>query len=86
MYHYAKEQQEKEQDFIASLKFDAPFKGKCIVACSGAIAHRIYPALLVLQKQHSGLTIQVEVAPRRTILPDIASNTLELGIVTNQPE
>ena len=86
VYHYAKEQQEKEQDFIASLKFDTPFEGKCVVACSGAIAQRIYPALLALQKQHSALNIHVEVAPRRTILSGIASNTLELGIVTNQPE
>ncbi len=86
VYHYAKEQQLKEQNFIASLKFDAPFEGKCVVACSGAIAQRIYPALLALQKQHSGLNIHVEVAPRRTILSGIANNTLELGIVTNQPE
>ena len=86
VYQYAKEQQVKEQDFIASLKFDAPFEGKCIVACSGAIAQRIYPALLALQKQHNALNIHVEVAPRRTILSGIANNTLELGIVTNQPE
>ena len=86
VYHYAKEQQEKEQDFIASLKFDAPFEGKCVLACSGAIAQRIYPALLALQKQHSALNVHVEVAPRRTILSGIANNTLELGIVTNQPE
>ncbi len=86
VYHYAKEQQEKEQDFIASLKFDAPFEGKCVVACSGAIAQRIYPALLALQKQHSALSIHVEVAPRRTILSGISNNSLELGIVTNQPE
>lgn len=86
VYHYAKNQQAKEQDFIASLKFDAPFEGKCVVACSGAIAQRIYPALLALQKQHNALNIHVEVAPRRTILSGIANNTLELGIVTNQPE
>ena len=86
VYQYAKEQQTKEQDFIASLKFDAPFEGKCVVACSGAIAQRIYPALLALQKLHSALNIHVEVAPRRTILSGIANNTLELGIVTNQPE
>ena len=86
VYHYAKEQQEKAEDFIASLKFDAPFEGKCVVACSGAIAQRIYPALLALQKQHSALNVHVEVAPRRTILSGIANNTLELGIVTNQPE
>ncbi|MDY6975477.1 MAG: LysR family transcriptional regulator [Pseudomonadota bacterium] len=86
VYHYAKNQQAKEQDFIASLKFDAPYEGKCIVACSGAIAQRIYPALLALQTQHNALNIHVEVAPRRTILSGIANNTLELGIVTNQPE
>ncbi|AGP83166.1 LysR family transcriptional regulator [Alteromonas mediterranea MED64] len=86
VYHYAKSQQAQEQDFIASLKFDAPYEGKCVVACSGAIAQRIYPALLSLQKQHSALNIHVEVAPRRTILSGIANNTLELGIVTNMPD
>lgn len=85
VYRYAKEQQDHEQAFIASLKFDAPYEGKCVVACSGAIAQRIYPALIGLQKQHSALNIHVEVAPRRTILTNIANNTLELGIVTNMP-
>lgn len=85
VYHYAKEQQASEQRFIASLKFDAAYEGKCVVACSGAIAQRIYPALLTLQKQHRALHIHIEVAPRRTILSGIANNTLELGIVTNMP-
>ena len=85
VFEYAKAQQQQEQHFIASLKFDEPYEGKCIVACSGAIAQRIYPALVALQTQHTALNIHLEVAPRRTILSGINNGTLELGIVTNMP-
>jgi DNA-binding transcriptional LysR family regulator len=85
VYEYARAQINKEQDFIESLQFDAPFEGKCVVACSGAIAQRIYPALLKLQSVHRALTIHVEVAPRRTILQGIRENSIALGIVTNSP-
>ncbi|WP_032095539.1 MULTISPECIES: LysR family transcriptional regulator [unclassified Alteromonas] len=85
VFEYAKAQQQQEQNFIASLKFDEPYEGKCIVACSGAIAQRIYPALVALQAQHTALNIHLEVAPRRTILSGITNGTFELGIVTNMP-
>ena len=85
VFEYAKAQQQQEQHFIASLKFDEPYEGKCIVACSGAIAQRIYPALVALQAQHTALNIHLEVAPRRTILSGITDGTFELGIVTNTP-
>lgn len=83
---YANAQQEKEYAFITSLKFDMPYEGKCVIGCSGAIAQRIYPALLNVQLRHPALHIHVEVAPRKSILASIANNTLSLGIVTNQPE
>jgi DNA-binding transcriptional LysR family regulator len=85
VFEYAKAQQQQEQHFIASLKFDEPYEGKCIVACSGAIAQRIYPALVALQVKHPALNIHLEVAPRRTILSGITNGTFELGIVTNMP-
>ncbi len=85
VFEYAKAQQQQEQHFIASLKFDEPYEGKCIVACSGAIAQRIYPALVALQAQHTALNIHLEVAPRRTILTGITNGAFELGIVTNMP-
>ena len=85
VYDYAKSQQDREQDFITSLKFDNPFEGECVVACSGALAQRIYPALVALQVKHSKLNIHVEVAPRQTILTGIANNEVSLGVVTNQP-
>lgn len=83
---YAKAQQEQEHAFVTSLKFDMPYEGKCVIGCSGAIAQRIYPALLNLQLRCPDLHIHVEVAPRKRILASIADNTLSLGIVTNQPE
>ncbi len=85
VFEYAKSQQHQEQNFIASLKFDEPYEGKCVVACSGAIAQRIYPALLAQQLKHPKLEIHVEVAPRRTILSGIINGTFELGIITNTP-
>jgi DNA-binding transcriptional LysR family regulator len=85
VYEYAIAQTQKEQAFIESLQFDMPYEGRCVVGCSGAIAQRIYPALLALQSEHTALSIHVEVAPRQSLLKGIRENSIALGIVTNDP-
>ena len=85
VYDYALQQKKREQDFLSALKFDEKYEGQCSVACSGATAQRIYPALIALQVKYPKLNIHVEVAPRRTILQGIQSNSMLLGIVTNMP-
>lgn len=86
VYEYALLQQQREEQLFDSLKFDAPFEGRCVLGCSGALAQRIYPSLLMLQSQHPGLTIQLEVAPHRSIFQGISQSTLDLGICTQQPD
>jgi len=68
------------------LKFDKPYSGSCTIGCSGAIAQRIYPALIALQSQYSQLNVKLEVSPQQTILSNVENGELDLGIVTNQPD
>ncbi|MAD74031.1 MAG: LysR family transcriptional regulator [Rheinheimera sp.] len=82
VYQYALAQQQREEQLFDSLKFDAPFAGRCVIACSGALAQRIYPALLLLQSQHPALIIQLEVTPQRSIFQGISQSTIDLGIST----
>jgi DNA-binding transcriptional LysR family regulator len=84
VYEYALALQQREEQLLDSLKFDAPYEGRCIIACSGALAQRIYPSLLMLQGQHPGLTIQLEVVPYRSIFQGISQSTIDLGISTHQ--
>ena len=86
VYDYAQSLSKHEQALIESLKFDAPYEGQCVIGCSGALAQRSYPVLIELQVAHPSLSIHLEVAPNRTILNSIHASTLELGIVTQQPD
>lgn len=86
VYQYAQSLQQREDKLLDSLKFDEPFEGHCIVACSGALAQRIYPVMLAVQVQHPGLTIELEVAPQRSILQGIAQSDIDLGISTQRNE
>ncbi|MGK0502243.1 MAG: DNA-binding transcriptional LysR family regulator [Alteromonadaceae bacterium] len=86
VYAYAQSLSKHEQALIESLKFDAPYEGQCVIGCSGALAQRLYPVLVELQVAHPSLSIHLEVAPNRTILNSIHASTLELGIVTQQPD
>ncbi|MDO6540242.1 LysR family transcriptional regulator [Alteromonas stellipolaris] len=86
VYDYALSLSKHEQALIESLKFDAPYEGKCVIGCSGALAQRLYPVLVELQVTHPRLSIHLEVAPNRTILNNIQASSLELGIVTQQPD
>ena len=44
-----------------------------------------YPALLALQAQHPGLTIELEAAPNTRILQQVQEGQVDLGIVTCVP-
>lgn len=86
VYQYALALQQHEDKLLDSLKFDSPFEGRCSIACSGALAQRIYPAVLLLQSQHPGLCIELEVAPQSSILQGIAQSHIDLGISTKRDD
>lgn len=86
VYQYALALQQHEDKLLDSLKFDSPFEGRCSIACSGALAQRIYPAVLLLQSQHPGLCIELEVAPQNSILQGIAQSHIDLGISTKRDD
>ncbi len=85
LYHYALEQQSHYQYFVDGLHDNDPYKGECQIACSGAVAMSIYPALIELQCAHPSLSISVESAPNRRIFSLLESNQIAFGITTQKP-
>lgn len=85
VYRYAREDEARQQQFLEQLKFDEPHQGHCTLACSGAVALRIYPGLTALQAKHPALAIHLEVAPRHRIMESLKQATIDIGIVTNTP-
>jgi len=86
VYEHAIQLNKHEQALLESLSFDKPFEGKCLLACSGALAQRIYPLLTDYQVKHPKLSIHLEVSPNRGILSSIQNATCDLGMVTQAPD
>ena len=85
VYRYAKTLAQNEQKLLETLAFDNPHAGDCTIACSGAMALVLYPALLDLQISYPSLVIKLTAAPNHQILNDIQSGNIDLGIVTDAP-
>lgn len=85
VYDYAKQQQAQAKTLTEVLAFDDPHKGACKFSCSGALSLRLYPEFIKLQKQHSGLITQLEVAPNQNILTALQNTSIDLGIVSHVP-
>lgn len=79
---YGLAQAQQEQGFLQSLQQDDPYAGECRLACSGAMALKLYPQLLQAQKNYPQLSFALEVAPNQRICEHLLENRYELGIVT----
>ena len=85
VYQYAIELDKNEHKLLEQLAFDDPFSGYCSVACSGALALRLYPKLLDVQAQYSQLIFKLKAAPNHQILKEIQTGVIDLGIITDLP-
>ncbi len=85
LYRYAIDLEQREADLLTQLGADDPHSGDCKLSCSGTLAMHFYPALLALQAQHPGLTIELEAAPNTRILQQVQEGQVDLGIVTCVP-
>lgn len=85
VYDYAKNLAAAESSLLERLSFDAPDKGVCAIACSGAVALLLYPKLLELQQQYNQLIIKLTAAPYQQILTNIQQGVIDQGIVTDIP-
>ena len=81
---YGQKQLSDEQALMEYLQQDDRYSGECRLACSGALAMKLYPLLLNIQPQHPGLTFSLEAAPNSGIIQRLLNNHCELGIVTQQ--
>lgn len=85
VYQYAQQQTHQYQTLMSNLQTDSPYEGTCKLACSGSFALSLYPQLLRLQQQHSKLHFHLEATPNHKILDNIENNTIDMGIVTQNP-
>ncbi len=85
VYDYAAKLIQEEQYFLQELGQDEPFRGRCIIGCSGTLAWLLYPELLTLQQDHPDLTIEMESAPTDRILEQIHQGAIDIGLVTKSP-
>lgn len=86
VYHHAIESEKQQQQLLEKLRFDDPYQGEWRLSAPGAIATALYPELLKQQSNHPGLTTHMEAAPNRKIIADVLEGTIDLGIVTFQPQ
>ncbi|RDE25016.1 LysR family transcriptional regulator [Motiliproteus coralliicola] len=82
LYDYAQNQVEAETQLRESIVGDNPEAGALQLACSGAMALRLYPALLALQQRYPALQVNLEAAPNQAIIERIKANQTDLGIVS----
>ena len=82
VYQYALQQAADEAHLLEQLSRDDPTAGVCRLACSGALALTLYPALLALQSKHPNLVMQLEVAPKAAITRAVLAGNIDLGLVT----
>lgn len=85
LYDYICQLAQAEDALLDEMGFDDLYKGVCRIACSGAIALKIYPELLRLQQRHSGLKFELEAAPHYLIVEGVINDDFDIGLTTHQP-
>lgn len=85
VYRFAIEQLTREQYLREQLKEDSPYQGYCRLSSPGALALRLYPQLIQLQKEHPELLIHYEVAPNHRIQSELLNNQIDIGLMTCEP-
>lgn len=68
----------------SQIDFDDPYQGRCMIACSGAIAYDLYPTFIEYQSAHRGVQVQLEAAPNHSIIEGVLNNSVDVGIVNQQ--
>ncbi|WMC12385.1 LysR family transcriptional regulator [Oceanimonas pelagia] len=61
---------------------DDPFTGQVRVMSPGSVGLKLYPQLLELQRQHTGLIIDYRFAPNASVEQAVAGNSVDLGLMT----
>ncbi|MGF1692065.1 LysR family transcriptional regulator [Photobacterium kagoshimensis] len=82
MYKFGLQQQQQENQFLASLSVDDVNCGVCKIGCSGSLAMQLYPRLLQRQQKYKQLSFHVEAGPNQSTIKNILNDDLDVGIVT----
>lgn len=78
------QQNQLQSAFLEQMRNDDPYQGTLRLACSGAVAIKLYPLLLELQAAHPGLSVQLEAAPAERIRHMLMENLTDIGITTQK--
>ncbi|EAR61791.1 LysR family transcriptional regulator [Neptuniibacter caesariensis] len=84
LYRFAIKQFHEEADFLDALNDEQAEKGDIKLSCSGAMAMKLYPSLLRIQKRYPEITVSMEAAPNQAIVRQLKSNQIELGLITQR--
>ncbi|MBD1389771.1 LysR family transcriptional regulator [Neiella sp. HB171785] len=84
LHRYALQQQVAEQELMSAMQHDRDDAGECRLACSGAVALRLYPALLALQQRQPKLSFYLEAAPAGRIIERLKFGDIAVGICSEQ--
>ncbi|MBW8190723.1 LysR family transcriptional regulator [Neiella marina] len=82
LLQFAQSQFRAEQSFRDSVHYQQTLGGHCKLACSGGLALQIYPLLLDIQQRYPDFRFSLEAAPERTIIREVKSGEIELGITS----
>lgn len=85
VYHYALKAQKLERELIETINQQDPYSGEYRLASSGALALRLFPVLLRLQRQYPKLQTHLEAAPNHQMLQGVKNGALDVALVTSTP-
>lgn len=83
---YCDEIRQADKRLLLSLSESETTRGEISLISPGSIGLRLYPLLLSLQEQHSGLIIRHRFAPDSDVIDAVLHNQYELGFITQKPD
>jgi DNA-binding transcriptional LysR family regulator len=86
LINYCDEIRQADKRLLLSLSESETTRGEISLISPGSIGLRLYPLLLSLQEQHSGLTIRHRFAPDSDVIDAVLHNQYELGFITQKPD
>lgn len=86
LINYCDEIRQADKRLLLSLSESETTRGEISLISPGSIGLRLYPLLLSLQEQHSGLTIRHRFAPDSEVIDAVLHNQYELGFITHKPD
>ncbi len=83
---YGKRLFDEHRRFQDGLKTDDPHLGLCRFGSPGSLALKVFDILIEEKKKHSGLTIDMLVAPSASIVRYLKEEAIDVGLMSEEPK